>query len=381
MDDLRRRFRTLDEVDAPDVWDLASSRPTATPAEPVQSLGRRLVVIAAALAIATGAVALTIRAFRPAPVGVPPAATVSNGDIWAFAGGGDGASSVYAINPETGTDRLLWTDFLDVVGSPADVDPARVGNDYAFSPDGSRVAFSHFLPDSERHVEIFIMNTDGSGLVQLTHDLAFAGFPSWSPDGRTIAYSSYPGDAYIPGCVGTTLCPSDLYTIDVDGNGQRRLTEDDADESMATWSPDGKRIVFRGETLNGGAIEIADADGMNRSRIFEEELGSNLLRTPAWSPDGSQILFLYSSERLVDVWVVHPDGSGAHRLLQTRMDTNAGPPVWSPDGQTFAYTESGGMDVELWIAGSDGSNAHRVAKGVFPIAWQPLISALQSPAT
>jgi Tol biopolymer transport system component len=370
MDDLRKRFRTLDDVEAPDVWDLASSRPTTTPVEPFPSLRRRLVVIAAALAMAAGAVFLVIRAFRPAPVGVPPAATVSNGDIWAFAGGGDGASSVYAINPETGTDRLLWTDFLDVVGSPADVDPARVANDYAFSPDGSRVAFSHFLPDSERHVEIFIMNADGSGLLQLTHDDAFAGFPSWSPDGTTIAYSSFRGDAYIPGCLGTTLCPSDLYTIGVDGSDHRRLTEDDTDESMPNWSPDGRRIAFKGETPSGGAIEVADSDGRNRSRIFEE-LGNNILRTPAWSPDGSQIVFLYSGERLVDVWVVHPDGSGAHRLLQTRMDTNAGPPVWSPDGQMFAYTELGGIDVELWIARSDGSNAHRVANGVFPIAWQP----------
>ena len=105
----------------------------------------------------------------------------------------------------------MWTDAPNVFAGTTAASEL-LADDYAFSPDGSRVVFSHATDRSgagpaNQPVELFVMNTNGSGLRQLTHDDAYAAFPAWSPDGQTIAYASYRGQGYIPGCIGLSICP------------------------------------------------------------------------------------------------------------------------------------------------------------------------------
>ena len=120
--------------------------------------------------------------------------------------------------------------------------------DPAWSPDGTKIAFSRF---TGRRYQIFVMNADGTNAVQLTNGDSAASDAVWSPDGSRIAY---------------TLCRAscDIYVMNADGGRARRLTygERPGDESP-TWSPDGRRIAFA--DLMG--LFVMSADGGDWQRV------------------------------------------------------------------------------------------------------------------
>jgi dipeptidyl aminopeptidase/acylaminoacyl peptidase len=105
-------------------------------------------------------------------------------------------------DPATRAKTPLWTDGrnADFPDFPVAPDLVAAPYDYAFSPDGSRAAFTGYVDRGSANcckVELFVMNVDGSGLTQLTHDDAYDSFPSWSPDGTELVFSSYRGTHYV----------------------------------------------------------------------------------------------------------------------------------------------------------------------------------------
>ena len=122
------------------------------------------------------------------------------------------------------------------------------------------------------------MAADGSDVRRLTHDFAVDAFPSWSPNGRMIAFSSERGGSF------------DIYEMSSDGSGQRPLTSFETDDTHPTWSPDGTRIAFiRTEVPPGayGPLWVMDANGSHAQRLLiDPPVGF-----PAWSPDGARIAF------------------------------------------------------------------------------------------
>jgi len=377
MNDLKRRLGDIEGYAPPDLWQEITSR-GPRPAGPELGPGRRIVVAVVTLAVAAAALAFVVRAFRSNPsTPANPTPSVSNGPIWALGGGGEAGALIYAVDPATGAKTPLWSDGRNPDFPNFTVDQQRTSDNYVFSPDGSRVAFSHYVKEGPPDCcdEIFEMNADGTGLSQVTHDHAYASFPSWSPDGAQIVYTSYRGEHYVPGCDGSTLCPGDLYAIGADGSGERQLTNDPADESMPSWSPDGSRVVFRSTLADsGGGLYVMNPDGSDMAELAANPGGFVLY--PAWSPDGSKILFLFATpnERF-GVWVVNPDGADMHQLIDTNADTNFAPPLWSPDGAEIAFAKLVEDEPQLWVMGADGSEPHMVAAlpryGISPLAWKP----------
>jgi Tol biopolymer transport system component len=220
------------------------------------------------------------------------------------------------------------------------------------------------------HDELYLLSADGSRFVQLTNNADGEFHPTFSPDGRKIAFASIHYVVDIPGPFGSSHWESNVFTMNPDGSGRTQLTDGFRDEGPA-WSPDGSRLVFIG-TARGGTshVFVMNADGSGLTSLVD--LGGSspyLSHVPAWSPEGSRIA--YSGPG--GIFVINPDGSNETRLTDG-ADVGA---AWSPDGTRIAFVryEGIGQGDAVYVMNADGSGLTRVASdtagGQQAVSWSP----------
>jgi Tol biopolymer transport system component len=258
-------------------------------------------------------------------------------------------------------------------------DPSSSRNlDPAWSPDGRKIAFSGFqhcvfdAPGSRCLSEIFVMNTDGSGVTRLTNGSDNSSFlPTWSPDGRRIAFQSTTFGSFGGGSNAV-----DIFAMDADGSNVVRLTDDPGFALGPKWSPDGSRIAFSSTRDGDEELYVMNADGSNPRRLTHNP---GLDQQPTWSPDGTRIAF--TSDRDADpqidgrdIYVMNAaDGQGLVRLTNDPA-YDAGP-AWSPDGLRIAFA-SGRDGSGLFVMNADGSGVVRIRAGFAgPPSWSPIGTA------
>jgi tricorn protease-like protein len=242
----------------------------------------------------------------------------------------------------------------------------------AWSPDGRRIAF-----DSNRdgNFDIFVMNSDGSEVVQLTRSLTAAlsdwiwvhtasdGHPAWSPDGSQIIFVSSRDNGMM------TYVDTDIYVMEADGAGMANLTHGYSSvEYRPNWSPDGKSIVFEGDRdpaqrspdtveLNWD-LYVVNADGSGVQRLTFASVPEG---QAAWSPDGTQLAYASEWEDRCDIYVMEP--SGRNFLQLTSGPGSAEEPDWSPDGSWIVFSSDRDGSWHLYVMGANGSNVTQLTFG------------------
>jgi Tol biopolymer transport system component len=143
----------------------------------------------------------------------------------------------------------------------------------SWSPDGKQLALSKFVSFADyllSNEEIFIVNVDGSGLTNVSNNLATDYNPSWSPDGRQLAFVSSRARTFSN--------PRDaVYVMNVDGSNVRHLTTGRDYIAEVAWSPDGQQIAFSA----GGSIYVMNGDGSSPAGLTRPP-GTSRDRSPSW---------------------------------------------------------------------------------------------------
>lgn len=208
---------------------------------------------------------------------------------------------------------------------------------------GGYIAFHSFRDGNS---EIYVMNADGSGARRLTNHLAEDSCPNFAPDAKTIAFTSNRDGN------------SEVYLIGVDGQGLLRLTDTASAELHPVWTPDGAAIVF----ARDGDIWRMKPDGSDQTQLTRG-LRAEL---PFVTPDGKTIIFSDLSAGNYDVLSVPVDGGEVATILgSATMEVYAAP---SPDGKNIALMRGGR---NLHIAAIDGTASQNIRNAAENPAWAP----------
>lgn len=205
--------------------------------------------------------------------------------------------------------------------------------------------------------EIYVMNGDGSGLINLTDNPASDNAPVWSPDGTQLVFESN-RDGNL-----------ELYVMNADGSGQTNVTNNPTEDLQPAWSYDGKQIAFSSDRDGNHEIYVMNADGSHPTRLTDDPAFDEL---PDWSPDGTQIAFTTDRDGNIEIYAMSADGSNPTNL--TNSPGEAAFPRWSPDGTHIAFIHNPNGKSEIYTMGVDGSNPTRLTDfsgGVGGQHWSP----------
>jgi Tol biopolymer transport system component len=214
--------------------------------------------------------------------------------------------------------------------------------------------------------DVFSMDLDGTNQTRLTTNPAYDDQPKWSPDSSKIAFISDRDGNF------------EIYTMNADGGAQTRITNNLAADGFPAWSPDGTKLAFvRGDLRNPSTFEIyvMDANGNNQTRLTND---SAIDGVPSWSPDGAKIVFMSGGSSVFDpnsfeIYAMSAEGNNRIRL--TNNSIADGQPSYSPDGTKILFASGDALNpngIEIYVMNADGSNRSQLTSNTvtdgFP-AW------------
>ena len=230
-----------------------------------------------------------------------------------------------------------------------------------WSPDSERIAFVR--SDENYDYNIYVMNADGSDVVQVTDHSGYNWSPSWAPDGDRLVFTS------------DRRGSSQMYIKSVDGDEIHRLRTDFS-VIEPSWSPDGRWIAFTAysRSWKKNAIYKIKPNGKGLTKlsdVYGEETGA------AWSPDSKRIGFIgYNKRGSTSPYVVRRDGTHQRRVrLSCRTDCYANDVAWSPEGDRLGvlvlFYESSGH--RIWaVTLGEGDEEIYSASDISSLDWGAL---------
>ncbi len=189
----------------------------------------------------------------------------------------------------------------------------------ALSPDGSRLAFAS---NRDGFWDLYVMDLAAGQTTRLTMTKAYDGSPSWSNDGRWLAYESY-----VDNSEGGNL---EIFIRPIDGSSQPiQLTDDPAADFSPAWSPRGRQVAFISTRSGENEVWLADLDQV-KDRFKNISRDQNMVEThPAWSPDGTRLAWSavgVDGVQRLELWDSSRPDDAARALDSGDW------PAWSPQG-------------------------------------------------
>jgi len=247
-----------------------------------------------------------------------------------------------------------------------------------------------YVNASSGNKELYMMDYDGASPVRLTSNKAINLSPAWSPDLRSIAFTSYMGNGYpymyrlfpfekrpiqlIAGYLGINSSPAwspdgrqlaltlskdgnpEIYVFTVATGAFRRLTTFSGIDTEPTWSPTGREIAFVSDRSGSAQIYVMDAEGTNVRRLTNDGFNTQ----PRWSPKGDAIAFT-SRQGVHDIWAVSPDGMGLRRLTAGPGSNESA--SWAPNGRHIVFQSNRLGGFQLFTMLADGTEQQQLSRG------------------
>lgn len=278
--------------------------------------------LVAGLAVAVGA-ALGAQAL---PGTASPAACNNMWPAWSH----DGTRLVF-VSDRTG-DPEVYVQALDgTVARRLTHTPGRDAHP-SFSPDGRQIAFQS--PREGIHTNLYLMDADGANQRRITSHTGFAGMPVWSPDGRFLAYQWTPD---------LEAAKWRLMLLEIATGTTRQLTDGRAQDQVINWAPDGRRFVFHSDRFGRNQLLTLTLDGAVQrltTTAFDDRNG-------AWFPDGSRVAFLSDREGSPGgIFTMRADGTDLRRVAP--LAVQHGVPFVSPDGRRVLASPRAEKGSEIW---------------------------------
>jgi len=192
--------------------------------------------------------------------------------------------------------------------TPADGNPNKQNYLPVYSPDGSKIAFTS---NRDGNPEIYVMNRDGSGVRRLTNSPSIDVTPTWSPTGNQIAWVS-----------DRTGNPQ-IYIMNADGTGQRKITSGGYCD-RPTWSPEPFNELAYAMRSGGGFDIMVYSFATGQATRITDGIGSN--ESPAFAPNGRHLAFTSTRNGKQQIFTIARDGND---LRQITREGNNGYPNWS----------------------------------------------------
>ena len=235
---------------------------------------------------------------------------------------------------------------------------------FAQAPTRAKIAFVSRGPNPSGIYQsnIYMMNPDGSDLVNLISKSRSRGINhiAWEPSGRRILFCSDHKGRH------------DIHIMNADGTDAQPIFTEPRYRVEPTWSPDGKRIAYIASSrLVGRSLHIAPTNGQSGKPIVQVGTGGQ----PDWSPDGTEIAFVAGSQGIRKIYILNLE---AHTQRQLLPDKNPWMqyPAWSPDGERIAFVWSPNRSgTGIYLVNRDGTGLEQITKPdplrTLSITWSP----------
>jgi TolB protein len=212
----------------------------------------------------------------------------------------------------------------------------------AWSPDASRLAYTSY---QQLAAGLYILDVyEGKRTTVSTRGGNFS--PSWSPDGKKLTFAS----------TRTMDGNMEIYAAEIEAGPTRvgrikRLTFNNGVDTAPTWSPNGREIAFTSDRGGTPQIYVMDAEGGNIRRI---SFGANYHDSPCWSPAGDRIVYVARVDNVFDLYVYSIRTQAIQKLTESNARNES--PSWSPDGRHIVFTSNMRGGTQVWTIDADGAN-------------------------